>query len=70
MVEIFPLPLQSALRGPRASAIDARTAASVLPADAAKAKHAAEEQTFANIASGKHDTSWIDTRLKALGVIK
>jgi RraA family protein len=35
--------------------------------EAAKAKHAAEEKTFANIASGKHDTSWIDARLKALG---
>jgi RraA family protein len=37
--------------------------------EAAKAKHAAEEKTFANIAAGKHDTSWIDARLKALGCI-
>ncbi len=35
--------------------------------EAAKAKHEAEEKTFANIASSKHDTSWIDARLKALG---
>jgi regulator of RNase E activity RraA len=37
--------------------------------DAAKAKNAAEEKTFANIAAGKHDTGWIDARLKALGCL-
>ncbi|WP_459615521.1 RraA family protein [Bordetella sp. 2513F-2] len=34
---------------------------------AASAKHAAEEETLAQIAAGKLDTSWIDARLKALG---
>jgi len=33
----------------------------------AAAKHAAEEQTLAQIAAGKLDTSWIDARLRAQG---
>jgi regulator of RNase E activity RraA len=35
--------------------------------EAAKSKHGAEEKTFANIAAGKHDSSWIDKRLAELG---
>ncbi|OZI67232.1 RraA family protein [Bordetella genomosp. 11] len=38
--------------------------------EAGKAKNAAEEKTFANIAAGTHDTSWVDARLKALGCLK
>jgi len=34
---------------------------------AAREKVAQEKVTLANIAAGKHDTSWIDARLKAIG---
>ena len=34
---------------------------------ASREKVALEEKTIANIDAGKHDTSWVDARLKALG---
>ena len=34
---------------------------------AARAKVELEQKTLANIAAGKHDTSWVDARLKAIG---
>jgi regulator of RNase E activity RraA len=34
---------------------------------ASREKVALEEKTIANIRAGKHDTSWVDARLKALG---
>lgn len=34
---------------------------------ASREKVALEEKTIANIRGGKHDTSWVDARLKALG---
>ena len=34
---------------------------------ASRDKVALEHKTIENIRSGKHDTSWVDARLKALG---
>lgn len=34
---------------------------------ASREKVALEQQTIANIRAGKHDTSWVDARLKAIG---